>query len=363
MSEERWSFTLEKLVNIFRSSKTSTPLPYPKPLEKFIKDTGMNLEVDIDPLMLKLMEDVAKGLNHFHKMGFFHRDLNPQNVVIVCGNKSMTTKIANFCTAERIGIKPKAPISNYGTGFQPREQIKNNNLRKLNGVVKTPETSSVDFFSFGCLLFYSLTLGEHPFGAPYGTKPEVIDSLICRSNLVLHHCRTPEAETLVSRLMKHTPHVRISITSALNFPLFWCFEKRLAYLKNVSEMMEQWGQSGQLIEAYLDFHSIEILGPALDWSTKIDPPIITYINDPNNPNLPSFYSSVRRLVRLIRNQHSHYAELPANIKVLYKGEVQGIEEYYRKIFPRLLIRAYEAVDLNIAKVNAEFGKYMINYHA
>ncbi|CAE5967964.1 unnamed protein product [Arabidopsis arenosa] len=371
MSEERWSFTLEKLVNYFRSTKTTTKLPCPKPLEQYIINTGMNLGKDIDALMLKLMEDVAKGLNHLHEMGFFHRDLNPQNVVIVCGRKSMTAKIANFCTTERISINRRrskvTTINHYTTGFQPPEQIKNNNLRKIDGVGITPETLKVDLFSFGCVIFYSLTLGEHPFGAPHGSIPQVCESYICRNQLALHHCKTEEAKVLVAKLLHHTPSARITITSALHDPLFWSFEKKLAFFKDVSEIMEKQEATGQMLESFLEVERQNVIGTATSWGTLIDPQLVTYITDPTNPNRidPNrlMHANVRRLVRLIRNHHSHFIQLPANIQALYRGTVQGLEEYYRETFPRLLMTVYSVVIMHKNVVGSEFGEYITKYYA
>ncbi|XP_010463571.1 PREDICTED: inactive serine/threonine-protein kinase/endoribonuclease IRE1-like [Camelina sativa] len=255
LSQERWSFSLEELVKYFRSSQhTQSPQQPPEHLDTYIKNTGMILDKpSIGRVMLDLMEQVASGLKHLQKIGYVHRDLNPKNIVIVCGTEFMTAKIANFCTAQDSNMpsphKHKT-ISHYHTGFQPQEQIKNNEQRKpfetSQGTSKpkkpSPETKDADLFSFGCILFYSLTLGK-------------------------------------------TIH-------------------------------------------------------------------------------PNHFQDVRALIRLIRNQYSHFRELSTNIQIqaLYKGTLEGMEEYYSGIFPGLLTTVYKEVWLVMRKPVAGYEEFLREYY-
>ncbi|XP_042988601.1 serine/threonine-protein kinase/endoribonuclease IRE1a-like [Carya illinoinensis] len=47
------------------------------------------------PLLLKMMRDVVSGLVHLHELGIIHRDLNPQNVLIV-KERSLCAKLSNM---------------------------------------------------------------------------------------------------------------------------------------------------------------------------------------------------------------------------------------------------------------------------
>ncbi|XP_010485539.1 PREDICTED: serine/threonine-protein kinase/endoribonuclease IRE1b-like [Camelina sativa] len=357
LSQERWSFSLEELVKYLRSLNTQSPQQPPEHLDKYIKYNNMILDkASIGSLMLDLMEQVARGLKHLQEMGYVHRDLNPKNIVIVCGTEFMTAKIANFCTTEDSNMVSRfkhKTISHYHTGFQPQEQI-NNNKERINNTFEStqgqskakkipPETKDADLFSFGCILFYSLTLGDHPFGASHGSAAEVS---ICHNKLDLSKCESEEAKFLLGILLHATPtersRLKISVT---NNPVFWKAEKKLNFFRDVSDIMNTNGSTSTRIKSLVEAAYARVAG---NWNTLIDSQIVTHIrtdyqNKTGRTLHPKHFKEVRSLIRLIRNQHSHFWEQSSNIQALYMGTLEGMEEYYSGIFPGLLTTVYREV--------------------
>ncbi|CAI0434854.1 unnamed protein product [Linum tenue] len=108
------------------------------------------------PLLLKLMRDIVSGLAHLHELGIIHRDLKPQNVLII-SEKSYCAKLSDMGISKRL-LGDMSSLTHHATGYgssgwQAPEQL-------LQG----RQTRAVDLFSLGCVLFFCITGGKHPFG-------------------------------------------------------------------------------------------------------------------------------------------------------------------------------------------------------
>ena len=82
----------------------------------------------------------------------------------------------------------------YGSsGWQAPEQLRNER-----------QTRAVDLFSLGCMLFFCLTGGKHPFGENIERDVNIINS---RKDLFLID-HIPEATDLISGLLSPNPDTR-----------------------------------------------------------------------------------------------------------------------------------------------------------
>ena len=114
-----------------------------------------------------VLYDIACGLTYIHSKNLVHRDIKPTNVLISLTDP-VTIKISDF------GLLSK-PTSSQGTF--PASGIK----ETLNwtapecfppqdskeGIVERGSIES-DIFSAGCVFFYFVTRGIHPFGVGVG---------------------------------------------------------------------------------------------------------------------------------------------------------------------------------------------------
>ncbi|XP_048140102.1 serine/threonine-protein kinase/endoribonuclease IRE1b-like isoform X3 [Rhodamnia argentea] len=144
------------------------------------------------PLLLKLMRDVVSGLGHLHDLEILHQDLKPQNILIT--EKPLVAKLSDM-----------GSCTNYGTsGWRAREMF-------LPGRLQTPAT---DMFSFGCVLFFCVTGGKHPFEKP-------CDFNILNNTMDLSPVASiPEAHDLISGLLNPDPILRPTASEVLRHPFF-----------------------------------------------------------------------------------------------------------------------------------------------
>ncbi|KAL6011971.1 hypothetical protein ACLOJK_002438 [Asimina triloba] len=226
-------------------------------------------------LLLKLMRDVISGLAHLHKLGIIHRDLKPQNVLISGGespfegNKegSLCAKISDMGISKLLGSDTSSlghcTTGGGSSGWRAPEQL-------LNG----RQTRAVDLFSLGCVLFYCVTGGKHPFGEFF-----VRDANILNNRVDLF-------------LVDHIPEATC-----------------LAFLRDTSDRVELEDKENEsnLLKA------LENVAPAAlggKWDEKLEAVFIANIGRYRRYN----YESTRDLLRVIRNKLNHYGDLPKDIQ-------------------------------------------------
>ena len=102
--------------------------------------------------------EILHGVQHLHEHGFVYRDLKPDNVLL---SENGHCKISDLGLALS---KDKSLIGTAGTlGYMPPEMFRRNESGHYDPQgKKTPYDHSVDWWSFGCVVFEML-VGKCPF--------------------------------------------------------------------------------------------------------------------------------------------------------------------------------------------------------
>ncbi|KAK4428316.1 Serine/threonine-protein kinase/endoribonuclease IRE1b [Sesamum alatum] len=292
---------------------------------------GSNKELDLwkvngypSALLLKLMRDVVCGLAHLHELGIIHRDLKPQNVLVI-KDRSISAKISDMGISKHLdgdmSSLTKHATGSGSSGWQAPEQLRNER-----------QTRAVDLFSLGCILFFCMTGGKHPFGESLERDLNIVND---RKDLFLID-NIPEATHLVSRLLDPNPNLRPKAIEVMHHPLFWDSETRLSFLRDASDRveLEDRENGSQLLEA-LENRGRAALGGK--WDEKMD---AAFINDIGRYRRYKF-NSVRDLLRVVRNKLNHYRELSKEIQAILGPVPEGFYAYFSTRFPQLLIEVYQ----------------------
>eukprot|EP00063_Salmo_salar_P058945 XP_014033780.1 PREDICTED: serine/threonine-protein kinase/endoribonuclease IRE1-like [Salmo salar] len=125
----------------------------------FTKEEPFDLR-GLKPVML--LQQTMIGLKHLHSHEIVHRDVKPHNILLKDHTGSVTVKISDFGMSKQLADGRQSYSTRSGAlgtmGWNAPEVL--DESRKVN------PTSAVDIFSAGCVFYYVLTRGEHPFGKP-----------------------------------------------------------------------------------------------------------------------------------------------------------------------------------------------------
>ena len=108
----------------------------------------------IAPLIHKVVTQAAEGLAYFHKQGWVHRDIKPDNYLMKANGE---TKLIDFALAQKkpsafAKLLPRRMPAIQGTrSYISPEQIRGKHLDER-----------ADIYSFGCMLF-EMVAGKPPF--------------------------------------------------------------------------------------------------------------------------------------------------------------------------------------------------------
>jgi serine/threonine protein kinase len=114
-------------------------------VQNTVRETGYAM---VPERAIRLLEQLAEGLQEIHAAGVIHRDLNPNNVLCCGSGPTEMFKISDFGIARPLGMQSTFGSDTIGTpGYIAPEQLGRDK----------PITFSADLFSAGALMFYVLT--------------------------------------------------------------------------------------------------------------------------------------------------------------------------------------------------------------
>ncbi|KAL3745696.1 hypothetical protein ACJRO7_014763 [Eucalyptus globulus] len=285
--------------------------------------------------LLKLMRDVVFGLEQLHGLEIIHLDLNPTNILIT--QNPFGAKLSGMGTS--IYLPDGQSSSGYhatscGTkGWQAPELFHD----------EGGQTQAMDLFSLGCVLFFCITCGRHLFGENnVSTNPDLflVEDM-------------PEAHDLISRLLRQDPKSRPRASEVLHHPFFWSSKRRLTFLHDVSEKIKSEDEKGNS-----DFmKNLEVTVQPIfkgRWDKIIDPKIMVHLR-----RFATYDGRrVKSLLRAVRNKVNHHQEAPEEVEKIHGRFPDGLDAYFAKKFPRLLIESY-TVAYEVCKNDPHLEEYFL----
>ncbi|KAJ3415687.1 bifunctional endoribonuclease/protein kinase ire1 [Chytridiales sp. JEL 0842] len=308
------------------------------------------------------VQQIIAGIQHLHSLKIVHRDIKPQNI-LVAESKSKTNPhprllISDFGLCKRLAEDQSSfhntVNSNAGTlGWRAPECMVSAPPSKsetesdasswvlLSPTANVRVTKAVDIFSAGCVAFYVMTGGHHPFGDRYSREINILKGNHRLDKLDSLDEGPMEAKDLVRRMIAKDNKKRPEATALLMHPYFWTSTKKLAFLQDVSDRfeIEEKDPPSALIKQ-LERGANKAIGP--DWYRKIDRMLLD--------NLGKYRkydgASVRDLLRALRNKKHHYQDLPPEVKKSLGDLPEGFLSYFTTRFPNLLLHVYHVVSEN-----------------
>jgi hypothetical protein len=180
-------------------------------MDKFISKTLPETQLPTktqDLIKLQDLRDIAKALESTHEQGLIHLDIKPANILKTEGG----AKLFDFGESRRGEFSESLGTPEY----MPPE---------VHDSTKTANNKT-DVFSFG-MMMYEMLIGPNPFKEADPNKPNekvnvaqrIIDFGNDNHPLIEKDQLTP-IESLINRLTHPNPNLRLSMTEALQDPVF-----------------------------------------------------------------------------------------------------------------------------------------------
>jgi serine/threonine protein kinase len=131
---------------------------------------------------MTVLNEIATGLHYIHSKKLVHRDIKPDNILISSNGR---IKISDFDLCKETSTNRTYLVSGpfKGTKFwMPKELwiVPDNNSTPIKGSIES------DIFSAGCVFFYFVTRGIHPFGDDKFDNSEIQQNIV-DGNVVNFH--------------------------------------------------------------------------------------------------------------------------------------------------------------------------------
>ena len=340
--------------------------------------------------MPNMLKQITSGLLYLHTLKIVHRDIKPQNILVSAPKLSLNNPSAS--------APPRLLISDFGlckklegdqnsfratTAFAagtsgwrapellvdddpnlppssaPIELSRVDTTNNSEPLVVDPQTNrratrAIDIFSLGCVFYYCLTQGSHPFDKDGKFMREAnivkgfynLDSLDCMGDFQW------EAKDLIGEMLSKNPKERPDAAEILTHPFFWPPEDRLEFLCHVSDAFEHekfeedkrrrdeeyYDYSAPL--AVLEDHVNIILHEARGDFLRALP---GDFKDTMAKQRKYKGDSVLDLLRALRNKKNHYEDMPEHVKEKVGPLPAGYLGFWTRRFPNLLLTCWRVV--------------------
>lgn len=340
------------------------------------------------------LRQITDGVQHLHSLKLVHRDIKPQNVLVKAvksnrpsnGLPKLQFVISDFGLCKPLEEGPEstfAPTANHTaagtTGWRAPELLvhsraaltapgststaSRSTIHSSEGVVDRPSgrraTKAIDIFSLGCVFYYVMTQGHHPFdvgGTSLGRDLNIKENNFSTDALRLHDYQF-DADDLVMQMLKNNPRDRPDTQDILRHPYFWDVADKLEFLCDVSDCYEREKNSINNIfddkavrtpaelESLAELSALEslapnVIGPSNDFLRAIPR---SFINEMGKQRKYTG-SKMIDLLRVIRNKKNHFHDLPDDVKEqMLGGGAKGYYGFWAKRFPSLLINCHALI--------------------
>ncbi|KAF1971221.1 hypothetical protein BU23DRAFT_196940 [Bimuria novae-zelandiae CBS 107.79] len=342
------------LFDLYRDGRPSSDLT----------DTQLRLATEINGNMTRALHQLAEGVHHLHSLRIIHRDIKPQNILIAYPQRNqkngprlvisdfglcktlpdnMSTLIGTTGNAGTVGWKAPELILQpkdvgYGSSTGHSRESASSSDPVSQGVKR-----AVDIFSLGCVFYYVLTNGSHPFDDDEGWA-QMREYNIKKNKASLERLElgvdSEEPIRLISWMVSNRPEDRPTAAEVMNHPFFWSAEKRLTFLCDCSdhwerEMREPPSTHLQILETY----SNEVLDKKRNFLAKLDHAFVASLGKQRK------YSGDKMLdlLRALRNKKNHYEDMEESVKARVGPLPDGYLQYWTSKFPKLLMSCFDCV--------------------
>lgn len=331
-----------------------------------------------------MLKQITSGLLYLHTLKIVHRDIKPQNILVSAPKLSPTNPsvtqpprllISDFGLCKKLednqnSFRATTAFAAGTSGWRapellvdddpnllptsaPLELTRVETINNSEPLVVDPQTNrratrAIDIFSLGCVFYYCLTQGSHPFDkdGKFMREANIVKGLYHLDGLDCMGDYQWEARDLVGAMLSKNPKERPDAATILSHPFFWPAEDRLEFLCHVSDAFEseKFSEQNNALPsdalAYLEDHAEAILQHTHYDFLNVLP---RDFKETLGKQRKYKGESVLDLLRALRNKKHHYEDMPEHVKKNVGPLPEGYLCFWTVKFPSLLLTAWRVV--------------------
>ncbi|PGH19651.1 IRE protein kinase [Polytolypa hystricis UAMH7299] len=331
-----------------------------------------------------MLRQITFGVRYLHSLKIVHRDLKPQNILVAASkfrsaSTSLRLLISDFGLCKKLednqsSFRATTAHAAGTSGWRAPELLvdddqnppnmagwSNQSAESSEPAVVDPQTNrratrAIDIFSLGCVFYYVLTRGGHPFDkdGKFMREANIVKGSHNLDDLQRLGDYAFEADDLIRQMLSLDPRRRPDATTVLIHPFFWSATERLNFLCDVSDHFE-FEPRDPPSEALLCLESVapDVMGIEMDF-LKLLP---KDFKDSLGKQRKYTGSKMLDLLRALRNKRNHYNDMPEHLKAHIGGLPVGYLQFWAVRFPSLLINCHcVIIELGLTKID-RFKRY------
>ncbi|KAI9739584.1 MAG: bifunctional endoribonuclease/protein kinase ire1 [Cirrosporium novae-zelandiae] len=319
-----------------------------------------------------VLKQITAGVRHLHSLKIVHRDLKPNNILVQrTSSNGINALISDFglckkldddqssfraTTAHAAGtsgwrapeILGKKDTTHFSTPKHSDSTLMSDTII-TDPLTQRKGTRAIDIFSLGCLFYYVLTNGGHPFD-----DRNNFGSIMREANIIQNHKDlsdlevlgddTYEAKDLIETMVDVNPKSRPDANSVLMHPFFWSADTRLTFLCDVSDGFESEKQEDGFPPP-CTLLTLESIAPTILGKYQMDflRPLPQNFKDNLGRQRKYTPSLVKDLLRALRNKKNHYEDMPESLRAHVGPLPEGYLHFWTVKFPTLLMSCHWVV--------------------
>ncbi|KAJ5280668.1 Serine/threonine-protein kinase ppk4 [Penicillium angulare] len=314
--------------------------------------------------MPDVLRQITQGVRYLHSLKIVHRDLKPQNILVATPRGRTATRairllISDFGLCKKLddnqsSFRATTAHAAGTSGWRAPELLVDDDTGPLSlasqhtessePAVVDPQTNrratrAIDIFSLGCVFYYVLTRGSHPFdkNGKFMREANIVKGQFDLQELDRLGDYAFEADDLIRSMLSLDPRRRPDASTVLMHPFFWPPSDRLSFLCDVSDHFEfepRDPPSDALL--YLESVAPDVIGPDNDFLRLLP----RDFKDNLGKQRKYTGSRLLDLLRALRNKRNHYNDMPENLKSHIGGLPEGYLNFWTVRFPSLLMSCH-----------------------
>jgi serine/threonine-protein kinase/endoribonuclease IRE1 len=331
--------------------------------------------------MPDVLRQITQGVRYLHSLKIVHRDLKPQNILVAMPRGRTTSQalrllISDFGLCKKLednqsSFRATTAHAAGTSGWRAPELLVDDDIGPLSlasqhtessePAVVDPQTNrratrAIDIFSLGCVFYYVLTRGSHPFdkNGKFMREANIVKGHFDLEELDRLGDYAFEADDLIRSMLSLDPRRRPDASAVLMHPFFWPPSDRLSFLCDVSDHFE-FEPRDPPSDALLCLESVarNVMGPEMDFLRVLPRDF------KDNLGKQRKYTGSRMLdlLRALRNKRNHYNDMPEYLKAHIGGLPEGYLNFWTVRFPSLLMRCHWVItELDLTQTD-RFRRY------